>query len=153
MRPVTTIYTRGLRLSSGLNPYTRRHLHATPWVAKSVKEKISDVADKVWFILPDLRFKMCNLEQVNKKVGEGLASGIETGEKATEKTKKTLGKRNSRISVVVVVTAIYQEQQLNTHKVVERRRRKELARWDKKPKRRPMTHELTILPRKENQHL
>ncbi|KAN0100941.1 hypothetical protein V8E55_000925 [Tylopilus felleus] len=74
MRPVTTIYTRGLRLSSGLNPYTRRHLHATPWVAKSVKEKISDVADKV-----------------NKKVGEGLASAIETGEKATEKTKKTLG--------------------------------------------------------------
>lgn len=33
-----------------------------------------------------------NLKQVNKKVGEGLATAIETGEKVTEKTKKTLGK-------------------------------------------------------------
>lgn len=32
-----------------------------------------------------------DVEQVNKKVGEGLATAIETGEKATETTKKTLG--------------------------------------------------------------
>lgn len=37
---------------------------------------------------------MCNrdFEQVSKKAGEGLATGIETGEKAT---KKTLGKYSS----------------------------------------------------------
>jgi hypothetical protein len=29
--------------------------------------------------------------QVNKKVGKGLASAIETGEKATKATKDTLG--------------------------------------------------------------
>lgn len=31
--------------------------------------------------------------KVNKKVGRGLASAIETGEQVTEKTKQTLGKR------------------------------------------------------------
>jgi len=30
--------------------------------------------------------------KMNKKVGRGLASAIETGEKAAEKTKETLGK-------------------------------------------------------------
>jgi hypothetical protein len=30
--------------------------------------------------------------KVNKKVGQGLASAIETGEKAAGKTKETLGK-------------------------------------------------------------
>ncbi|KAG1825538.1 uncharacterized protein BJ212DRAFT_1259490 [Suillus subaureus] len=53
--------------------YTRS-IHATP-AAGTVAEKASEVADKV-----------------NKKVGQGLASAIETGEKAAGKTKETLGK-------------------------------------------------------------
>ncbi|KAG1757978.1 hypothetical protein EDB19DRAFT_78732 [Suillus lakei] len=52
--------------------YTRS-IHATP-AASTVAEKASAMADKV-----------------NKKVGQGLASAIETGEKAAEKTKETLG--------------------------------------------------------------
>lgn len=98
MRPVIPISARGLRVSFGLDPCTRRRIHATPWVSKSVKEKISEVADKVWFVYRIYEFKLIeNFEQVNKKVGEGLATAIETGEKATEKTKKTLGKQNSQI--------------------------------------------------------
>jgi len=50
-----------------------RSLHTTPVTAKSVTEKVSEVADAV-----------------NKKVGKGFASAIETGEKATEKTKETV---------------------------------------------------------------
>ncbi|KAF8845450.1 hypothetical protein BDN67DRAFT_1007304 [Paxillus ammoniavirescens] len=53
--------------------YTR-FIHATPLASKSVTDKVSEVAEKV-----------------NKKVGAGLASAIETGERATEKTKETLG--------------------------------------------------------------
>ncbi|KAF8898339.1 hypothetical protein BD779DRAFT_1483413, partial [Infundibulicybe gibba] len=51
-----------------------RSLHSTPVAAKTVTEKVSEVA-----------------ENVNKSVGRGLASAIETGEKATENTKETLG--------------------------------------------------------------
>ncbi|KAF8588439.1 hypothetical protein K439DRAFT_1240320, partial [Ramaria rubella] len=40
---------------------------------KSVTEKVSEVADKV-----------------NKSVGKGLASAIDAGEAATEKTKETV---------------------------------------------------------------
>jgi hypothetical protein len=54
MRPMIPIPARGLRVSFGLDPYARRRIHATPWVSKSVKEKISEVADKVRFVLPDL---------------------------------------------------------------------------------------------------
>ena len=54
MRPMIPISARGLRVSLGLEPSTRRRIHATPWVSKSVKEKVSEVADKVWFVLPDL---------------------------------------------------------------------------------------------------
>ncbi|OAX43632.1 hypothetical protein K503DRAFT_765719 [Rhizopogon vinicolor AM-OR11-026] len=52
--------------------YTRS-IHVTP-AAGTVTEKVSEMAEKV-----------------NKKVGRGLASAIETGEKAAEKTKGTLG--------------------------------------------------------------
>lgn len=52
--------------------YTRS-IHATP-AASTVTGKVSEMADKV-----------------NKKVGQGLASAIETGEKAAGKTKETLG--------------------------------------------------------------
>ncbi|KAH7883951.1 hypothetical protein F5I97DRAFT_1814514, partial [Phlebopus sp. FC_14] len=55
-----------------------RLIHATPVASKTVKEKVTEVADKV-----------------NKKVGKGLADAIETGERATAKTKETLGKRRS----------------------------------------------------------
>ncbi|KAG1769594.1 hypothetical protein EDD22DRAFT_868379, partial [Suillus occidentalis] len=50
-----------------------RSIHATP-AASTVTGKVSEMADKV-----------------NKKVGQGLASAIETGEKAAGKTKETLG--------------------------------------------------------------
>ncbi|KAG2345319.1 hypothetical protein BDR05DRAFT_880646 [Suillus weaverae] len=53
--------------------YTRS-IHATP-AASTVTEKVSEMANKV-----------------NKKVGQGLASAIETGEKAAGKTKEALGK-------------------------------------------------------------
>ncbi|KAG0699733.1 hypothetical protein DFH29DRAFT_935589 [Suillus ampliporus] len=56
--------------------YTRS-IHATP-AAGTVTEKVSEMADKV-----------------NKKVGRGLASAIETGERAAGKTKETLGKSMS----------------------------------------------------------
>ncbi|KAF8221778.1 hypothetical protein L208DRAFT_1414530 [Tricholoma matsutake] len=49
-----------------------RALHSTPVSLKSMTEKVSEVADKV-----------------NKKVGEGLASAIDAGEKATKATKAT----------------------------------------------------------------
>ncbi|RDB29636.1 hypothetical protein Hypma_015134 [Hypsizygus marmoreus] len=51
-----------------------RTFHASPAAAKTVTEKVSEVADKV-----------------NKNVGKGLASAIETGEKATQTTKEALG--------------------------------------------------------------
>lgn len=73
-------------LSTGLrgvarNPRTFRpaflyscQIHDSHVASKTVTEKVADVADKV-----------------NKKVGQGLASAIEAGERATEKTKETLG--------------------------------------------------------------
>ncbi|KAH9170320.1 hypothetical protein EDB89DRAFT_1326482 [Lactarius sanguifluus] len=54
---------------------TVRQLHASPTAFKTATEKAAEVADKV-----------------NKSVGRGLASAIETGEQVTEKTKQTLGK-------------------------------------------------------------
>ncbi|RDX56303.1 hypothetical protein OH76DRAFT_1468631 [Lentinus brumalis] len=52
-----------------------RQFHASPLARdKTVTEKVAEVADKV-----------------NKKVGQGLASVIEKGEKATEATKENLG--------------------------------------------------------------
>jgi len=54
MHPVIPISARGLRVSFGLNAYNRRRIHATSSVSKSVKDKISEVADKVRFVLPDL---------------------------------------------------------------------------------------------------
>jgi len=51
-----------------------RCLHVSPIVSKTTTEKAAEVADKV-----------------NKSVGRGLASAIETGEQVTEKTKENLG--------------------------------------------------------------
>ncbi|KIJ68789.1 hypothetical protein HYDPIDRAFT_37223 [Hydnomerulius pinastri MD-312] len=75
MRMAASQATRSLRSVRvhNLDPYTR-HIHVTSVASKSVTGKVSEVADKL-----------------NKKVGQGLASAIETGEKATEKTKETLG--------------------------------------------------------------
>ncbi|KAI0638984.1 hypothetical protein C8Q77DRAFT_1045321 [Trametes polyzona] len=53
-----------------------RGFHSSP-AARLVTEKVAEVADKV-----------------NKKVGQGLASAIEKGEVAAEKTKETVGTRN-----------------------------------------------------------
>ncbi|KAF8139903.1 hypothetical protein EV363DRAFT_315930 [Boletus edulis] len=79
MRPVIPTSARGFRPGFGLIPCARRHVHATPWVSKSVKQKITEAADKV-----------------NKKVGEGLATAIETGETATERTKETLATKHAK---------------------------------------------------------
>ncbi|KAF9040361.1 hypothetical protein BDZ89DRAFT_1109876 [Hymenopellis radicata] len=51
-----------------------RSLHTTPVARKTVTEKVSEMADSV-----------------NKKLGKGLASALETGEQATKATKETLG--------------------------------------------------------------
>ncbi|KAF8167801.1 hypothetical protein B0H34DRAFT_683088 [Crassisporium funariophilum] len=51
-----------------------RPFHASPAACKTVTEKVSEVADKV-----------------NKKVGKGLASAIDQGEKATNAAKDTMG--------------------------------------------------------------
>ncbi|KAF9458746.1 hypothetical protein BDZ94DRAFT_70699 [Collybia nuda] len=51
-----------------------RTIHSSPVAYKTVTEKVSEVADKV-----------------NRKVGKGLASAIETGENATQVTKEKLG--------------------------------------------------------------
>ncbi|KAI0292245.1 hypothetical protein B0F90DRAFT_283385 [Multifurca ochricompacta] len=58
---------------------TARHLHASPVACKTATEKVTEVADKV-----------------NKSVGRGLESAIETGEQVTEKTKQTLGATKDR---------------------------------------------------------
>ncbi|KAF7340047.1 F1 atpase assembly protein 11 [Mycena venus] len=50
-----------------------RSFHATPVPQKTVTEKVSEVADTV-----------------NKKLGKGLASAIETGQEAAASTKDTV---------------------------------------------------------------
>lgn len=52
------------------------------WLTRYTSPHASD-----WLSLQACLFK------VNKKVGQGLASAIETGEKAAGKTKETLGKQ------------------------------------------------------------
>lgn len=69
-----------------------RGLHSTP-AAFKVTEKVAEVADKVRSLLtaqPRTEYSGSGLK-VNKKVGQTLASAIEKGEEATEKTKETLG--------------------------------------------------------------
>ena len=57
MRPIIlSSSARQLRMTLGLDPCTRRYIYATPRVSKSVKEKISDVADKVRVVLADRNF-------------------------------------------------------------------------------------------------
>lgn len=41
---------------------------------------------------------------MNKKVGEGLASAIETGENATQATKETLGVFHAQITCLIIVS-------------------------------------------------
>jgi len=68
----TTISTARSSYSSVFK--SSRSIHSTPVAFKTVPEKVAEVADTV-----------------NKKVGKGLASAIETGEKAAHSTKETLG--------------------------------------------------------------
>ncbi|KAJ7275492.1 hypothetical protein B0H12DRAFT_263638 [Mycena haematopus] len=55
-------------------PSAARAFHATPAAQKTVTEKVADAADKV-----------------NKDVGKGLASAIESGQQAAAATKNALG--------------------------------------------------------------
>ena len=55
-------------------PSTSRAFHTSPIAAKTVTERVKEVADNV-----------------NIKVGKTLASGIEKGEQVAEKTKQTVG--------------------------------------------------------------
>ncbi|RPD81592.1 hypothetical protein L226DRAFT_606879 [Lentinus tigrinus ALCF2SS1-7] len=57
-----------------------RQFHASP-SAQTITEKVAEVADKV-----------------NKKVGKGLASAIEKGEKATEATKENIGVAKEKVA-------------------------------------------------------
>ncbi|KAI9450507.1 hypothetical protein BJY52DRAFT_1302232 [Lactarius psammicola] len=67
---------------------TVRQLHASPAAFKTTTEKVAEVADKV-----------------NKTVGRGLASALETGEQVTEKTKQTLGATKGRAASGAKATA------------------------------------------------
>ncbi|KAJ3796447.1 hypothetical protein GGU11DRAFT_685790 [Lentinula aff. detonsa] len=51
-----------------------RAFHASPTASKTITEKVSEVADNV-----------------NKKLGKGLASAIDKGEQATASTQDSLG--------------------------------------------------------------
>lgn len=89
-----------------------RGFHSTP-AAFKVTEKVVEVADKVCFFLTaqsGAEFSSSGF-QVNKKVGQTLASAIEKGEEATEKTKETLGEymlccRVPRASLTSCVTLV-----------------------------------------------
>ena len=63
-----------LRTAFSAIPRNVRAIHSTPAAYKTLTEKVSEVADTV-----------------NKKVGQGLASAIETGEQATKATKEAVG--------------------------------------------------------------
>ncbi|GJJ13936.1 hypothetical protein Clacol_008193 [Clathrus columnatus] len=63
------VFSRRLLQNSGFRKFSVSHVRQ-----KTVTEKVSEVA-----------------QNLNKKVGQGLASAIETGEKATEKTKEVMG--------------------------------------------------------------
>ncbi|EEB88358.1 hypothetical protein MPER_13843 [Moniliophthora perniciosa FA553] len=63
-------------LATVSRPAGVRALHSTPVAAKTVTEKVSEVADTV-----------------NKKVGKGLASAIDKGENAAQSTKETISSK------------------------------------------------------------
>ncbi|KAF9650687.1 hypothetical protein BDM02DRAFT_3111730 [Thelephora ganbajun] len=68
------IRTTLTRSSISRSVIAARQLHSSPVVGKTVAEKVTEVADKV-----------------NKSVGKGLASAIDTGEKVVHSTKHTFG--------------------------------------------------------------
>lgn len=68
----------------------RRALHASPTSFKTVKETVAEVADSVR-VAHRCSISYSSVLQVNKKVGKGLASALETGQKAAETTKETVG--------------------------------------------------------------
>jgi hypothetical protein len=70
-----------------------RQFTSSQHARKTVTEKMSEVAEQVGSILSSASTFMPNLlfSKVNKKVGKGLASAIETGEEAAHKTKETVG--------------------------------------------------------------
>ena len=70
----------------------RRLIHTTKPVNKTVTEKVSEVADKVSSNVFDVLISRIQHHQINKKVGQGLASAIETGEKVTESAKQTMSR-------------------------------------------------------------
>lgn len=74
-----------------VGPSQRAIHHSTP--AYTVTEKAKQVASDVRgrYILLWMYADARAVTQVNIKVGQTLASGIETGEKVTEKTKESLG--------------------------------------------------------------
>lgn len=67
--------------------------HTTPVAAKTVTEKVTEVADKVCVEAKQQVLEHLPRIQVNKSVGRGLASAIDKGEKVTEATKETIGAR------------------------------------------------------------
>ena len=65
-----------------------RSLHSSPVAYKTITEKVSEVADTVSAYVSPLVPLLLTTFQVNKKVGQGLASAIDAGEKATNATKE-----------------------------------------------------------------
>ncbi|KII86376.1 hypothetical protein PLICRDRAFT_144064 [Plicaturopsis crispa FD-325 SS-3] len=69
-----TLTARASTQARSAIPYRAAALHSTPVAQKTITEKAAEVADTV-----------------NKKVGQGLSSALETGEKAADKTKGAVG--------------------------------------------------------------
>lgn len=86
-RTTITRATRSLAVPS-------RSLHSTPAAYKTVTEKAKEMADTVRrFALNDgiSLLTWTSNEQVNKKVGQGLASAIDSSESVAQATKETVG--------------------------------------------------------------
>lgn len=86
-----------LRTAFATIPRNVRAIHASPAAYKTLTEKVSEVADTVGRGAKQALLLSAHTEneQVNKKVGQGLASAIETGEQATEATKEAVGEYTS----------------------------------------------------------
>jgi hypothetical protein len=84
IRTAISTSTRTAALSKGAT----RTIHSTPVASKTVTETVSEVADSVRLTCRFSSALRLKYEQVNKKVGKGLAEAIETGQRATQTTKQ-----------------------------------------------------------------
>jgi hypothetical protein len=68
-------------------------LHSAPVLHKTITEKAKEIADTVFFfriIVESIGIDVAVHIQVNKKVGQGLASVLDKGENVTQSAKETV---------------------------------------------------------------